>query len=117
MEKCKIKNLKITFNDEHATIFGTDDQSAVTPRVAACDVMTKVRIEALRFPRGPFEQASGCQAGGRVTFDDCVEFERLADAYKLHLTGLFFAARATRWLRQHVAERSSVQHCLQSVNA
>lgn len=76
--------------------------------------MAKVRVEALRFPRGPFEQASGRQAGGCVTFDDRVQFERLADAHELHLTGLFLSARATRRIRQHVAERTSVQHRLQS---
>jgi len=75
--------------------------------------VAKVRVEALRFPGRPLEQPRGGEAGGRIPFDDGVQLERLADPHELHLPSLLFASRAARRVRQHVAERASVQHCLQ----
>jgi len=74
--------------------------------------VAKVRVEALRFPGRPLEQPRGGEAGGRIPFDDGVQFERLADPHELHLPSLLFAPRTARRVRQHVAERPSVQHSL-----
>lgn len=76
--------------------------------------MAEVRVKALRFPRGPFEQASGGQTGRSVAFYDGVQLESLADAHELHLPGFLLTARAARRVWQHVTERPSVQHCLHS---
>lgn len=81
----------LTFDYEHATVFGADDQPGVGPRIAAQDVVAKVRVEALRFPGRPLEQPRGGEAGGRIPFDDGVQLERLADPHELHLPSLLFA--------------------------
>lgn len=105
---------KFTFYDEHATALSADHQPAVGPRVTASDVVPEVRVKTLRFPRGALEQAGGRQAGGSVPLDDGVELQGLTDAHELHLPGLLFAARASGWVREHVTERSPVQHRLQN---
>jgi len=106
----------LAFDYEHAAVFGADDQSGVGPRVAAHDIVAKVRVEALRFPGRPLEQPRGGQAGGRIPFDDGVQLERLPDPYELHLPCLLFAPRTSRGVWQHVAERPSVQHCLRQTH-
>lgn len=105
-------SVTLAFDDEHAAVVGADDQPVVGPRVAAHDVMAKVRVEALRFPRRPLEQPGGGQARGRVPLDDGLQLERLSDAHEFHLARFLLAPRAARRVRQHVAERPSVQHCL-----
>jgi len=90
---------KLTFDYEHAAVVGADDQPVFGPRVAAHDVVAKVRVEALWFPGRPLEQARGGQAGGRVPFDDGVQLERLADPHELHLSSLLLAPRAAWWIR------------------
>ncbi|KAJ8877989.1 hypothetical protein PR048_022452 [Dryococelus australis] len=100
---------RLTFDEEDAG-FGSDDEPAVAPRVAADDLVCEVRVEAVRLPGRALEEPRSREAGGRVALHDRVKLQGLPDPHELHLAGLLLATGAARSVREHVAECPTVQH-------